>query len=259
MDVEPASPATKRHKIDNALAPFIQNPLFLLDALRDLHRDEESIMFPNATGDIVYVLQATGDATDELMSFDLAMCYDETVDCHEKIRYILEHEYSAIQNEEDNYSMYMFTVKPEPSSAELLEIMDVLNRMHAMRICECFRYFVKAPDRDVCYMCTMRGHLSSDLPVDCVICNDPVQTSMGSMEMKACCQQVMHKRCVELWRRDDASKICPICRSQHGGQVVVLTAADAAAPETAPETGEAVDAAVDAAEADAEDTTEARY
>jgi len=189
---------------------FITSAAHMMDALQALHKDEDAIMFSNQSGDMVFVLQSTSENTDTMMTFELSMVYDETKDCHGKIKRILDHEYGAMGNEDDNYTLYMFTLSQEPESEELYDTMRYINTAYNFRFCECFEYFIKHLDREVCYACTMRARPWTPKP--CVICSEPIHSWKGSMHMKACCGQWMHKRCLELWRRDSDSKICPICR-----------------------------------------------
>jgi len=193
---------------------FIVSTASLEQALRDLHRDEESIMFRNRSDDLTFILQATCEATDEFMSFDLSYMYDEDMDRHGKIKALMEHEYNALLNEEENWTMFQFTMTSDPSHEDMEEIMKLINKVYDLRICECFHHLIKHPDHPVCYMCTMRSPSITNTMegyASCVICNEAIHTPMGSVQ-KSCCSQVMHKRCLELWRRDDPLKICPICR-----------------------------------------------
>lgn len=198
------------------LAPdrFIISPMSLEQGLRDLHRDEEAVMFTNRSGDLTFILQATCEATDEFMSFDLSCMYDDDKDCHGKIKGLMDLEYNAFHNEEENWTLFQFTMTSEPSHDDLVEIMAYINKAYEMRICECFQHLIKNTDSTVCYMCTLRSPSTVNTLegyASCVICNEPIHTPMGSV-LKSCCQQTMHKRCLELWRRDDPLKTCPICR-----------------------------------------------
>ena len=189
---------------------FITSATQMMDALQALHKDEDAIMFSNQSGDMVFVLQSTSECTDEMMTFELALVYDETKDCHGKIKMIMDHEYGALENEEDNYTLYMFTLTKDPDAEDVYDTMRCINNTHKLRFCECFEHCIKGADREVCYTCTMRSRPWT--PIPCVICSDPIHTWKGSMHMKACCGQWMHRRCLELWRRDSDSKVCPICR-----------------------------------------------
>jgi hypothetical protein len=195
---------------------FIISPMSLEQGLCDLHRDEEAVMFQNRQGDMTFILQATCEATDEFMSFDVSYMYDDDKDCHGKMKTLMEHEYNAFHNEEDNWTLFQFTMTSDPSHEDLVEIMTLLNKVYEMRICECFQHLIKHPDRTTCYMCTLRSPNTVNIQegyASCVICNEPIYTPMGSIQ-KSCCQQVMHKRCLEIWRCDDSLKTCPICRQQ---------------------------------------------
>lgn len=193
--------------------PFVSSTDALLTALTDMHHDEESLMFTTRSGELTCILQSTSESDDEIMSFELALVYDEDTDCHGKLKTLLDHEYGAMYNEEEeNWTLYVFTLTRNPPTEDLYAIKRYLNKTYDMRICECFDHFVKS-EKSVCYRCTMcQTPGSSDRRETCVICNDPIETPMGSITMRSCCNQVMHKRCLELWRRDDATKICPVCR-----------------------------------------------
>jgi hypothetical protein len=193
---------------------FIVSPTALEHTLRDLHRDEQAVMFQNRLGDLTCILQPTCETTDDFMSFDLSCMYDEDKDCHGKIKEIMDLEFNAVHNEEGNWTLYQFTMTNEPKLEDLVEIMTFMNKVYELRICECFQHLIKNTDRNVCYMCTMRSPSTVNTEegyAECVICNEPIHTPMGSV-LKSCCQQTMHKRCLELWRRDDPLKTCPICR-----------------------------------------------
>lgn len=208
-----ASPDDEEHSPEQPdPTRFISSPESFLEALQDLHADEESIMFTNVDGDLTFILQSTSESTDEIMSFDISLMYDDSIDCHGKLKTLLDHEYNAVYNDDENWTLYVFALSQEPSSTELHDMMRLVNKTYNMRICECFEHLVKSPKRSVCYLCTMRKRATQEPQKSCVICNDAIQTPMGSVTMKSCCGQVMHRRCLELWRRDDARKICPICR-----------------------------------------------
>lgn len=189
---------------------FIAYPEYLLEALRDMHMLEEATMFENSAGDLQFILQSTSEATDEMMTFEIALLYDEAQDQHGKIRRILDLEFATVPNEDGNWTFYLGNLTQTPESEDLIEAAESINALRDIRICECFEYFIKTPGRHICYMCTMR-RLQDEVTRECVICNDPIRTRLGSIHM-TCCDQYMHKRCLELWRRDDSTKICPICR-----------------------------------------------
>lgn len=195
---------------DDPITRLVWSPESLLDALHLLHRDEESVMFQNSAGDMTFVFQSTSENTDEMMSFDLSFVYDETQDQHGKIKRLLDHEYGAMLNDEENYTMYIFTMSQQPDSTELYDTMRCLNTAYNLRFCECFEYFIKSPSLDVCYMCTMCQQPGSEVQT-CTICSDPIRTGRGSIHT-SCCEQWFHARCVELWRRDGIAKRCPVCR-----------------------------------------------
>jgi len=222
--------SSKRRRVNPSPADTEHTDVFIVEeqcmhqALCDLHRDEESLMFKNASGDIEFLIQPTSEPTDEYMTFDVCIVYDELSDAHGKIAAMMAREYGSMENEDGNWTLFVFSMQAtDPSAEDLAETMKYLNALYNMRYCECFEYFVKSPDRPVCYMCTIRGRTVSTDPrcpdsiqqiVECVICNDPVRTRRGVVEMRACCSQLMHRRCVELWRKDDATKVCPVCRSR---------------------------------------------
>lgn len=195
---------------------FIRNPRFLLEALQDIHKNEEAVIFKNRHGDMSFVLQSTSESTDQMMTFDVSYMYDEDEDCHGKIKHVLDMEYNAIRSDDSLWTLYMFTIGVDPPISDVEEMADALNTLYTIRFCECFEYFIKTPNRSLCHMCSMRRDTHENTQ-ECVICNDPILTELGSMHMKSCCGQYMHKRCVEMWRRDNPCKTCPICRknSQH--------------------------------------------
>ena len=189
---------------------FVAHPEYLLEALRDMHMLEESTMFENVSGDLQFILQSTSEATDEMMTFEVALLYDEATDQHGKIRRILDLEFATVPNEDGNWTFYLGNLAQSPSMDDLMEATESINALRDIRICECFEHFIKTPGRHLCYTCTMRRRQDEE-ERECVICNDPILTRLGSIHM-TCCGQYMHKRCLELWRRDDSTKTCPICR-----------------------------------------------
>lgn len=217
---QPVNRSVKRRRSNpegTAPTPFIVDTTCMFQALCDLHRDEESLMFKNCTGDLELLIQPTSEPTDEYMTFDLNVVYDETLDAHGKVGALLGREYGSIQNEDGTWTLFVFSMpRTSPPREELEETMKYLNGVYNMRYCECFEYLIKAPNRHMCYMCTIRGRIVTGQTeqVECVICNDPVKTSRGVVVMRACCSQIMHRRCLEMWRRDDTTKVCPVCRSR---------------------------------------------
>lgn len=204
MPIDPPPPEGEKR------TPFISCPVFFLEELIDLHKSEEDVVFKNRDGDMTFVLQTTSEATDEMMTFDLSYMYDEDEDRHGKIRNILDMEYNASQSDESLWTFYTFAVGKDPPLSEISEMADALDSVYSFRFCECFEYFVKNPDRHLCSICRMRREEREDVR-ECVICSELILTSRGRV-LKSCCGQYMHRRCVEMWRRDNASKSCPICR-----------------------------------------------
>lgn len=198
-------------RLDAGLGPFVPCIDRLRQTLMDMHAAEETMMFFNRHESLCYVLRSTSEAHDELMTFDVALLYDEDEDVHGKFKYLLDLEYSAVADPEDsNYIFETFTLHPSSDVAHLHDIQESLNALYELTICECYEYFVKAKKQELCFMCTLRGeHMREEHT--CIVCSERIHTHRGCRRM-ACCGTMVHAACHEMWRKSDINRVCMICK-----------------------------------------------
>lgn len=179
--------------------------------LVDMHRSEQTMMFFNRAESMCFVLRSTSEASDTLMTFDVALIYDEDEDVHGKFKYLLDMEYSAVADPEDsNYIFETFTLQDSSTREHLMDIQASLNALYDLTICECYEYFTKVKGRDICFMCSLRGEPMRSEET-CLVCSEPIRTQRGCRRM-LCCGTVVHLACHEMWRKSDINRVCMICK-----------------------------------------------
>ena len=183
----------------------------LLRTLKDMHLNEEAFMYRNRADDMTFMLRSTSEKTDQLMSFDLVIVYDETKDVRDAFKHVLNMEYTLVEDDGGDYIFDTITVANDATPGDMDEAVESINMFYELSICECYKNLVKSPTLGLCYICSIGRdpeYPGEDL---CVICADTVHTARGSICMK-CCNQPMHKKCYERWRSEEETRSCPICR-----------------------------------------------
>jgi len=191
--------------------PFIKNNAKLLETLQCLHANEEAFMFRNRADDMTIMIRSMADATDQMMAFELLVVFDPAEDKHSSMRRLLEMEYSCVKDDEDDYIFETIAVGKDVQPGEIDEVVDSMNFMYDMKICECFDHLMKTDDIDVCFMCNMTSGDEKNTGESCIICTDVIHTTRGLRRM-SCCTQTMHVKCYEKWKSTEDEKICPVCR-----------------------------------------------
>jgi hypothetical protein len=183
----------------------------LLRTLKDMHLNEEAFMYRNRSDDMTCMLRSTSEKTDQLMSFDLVIVYDESKDVHGAFKHVLDMEYTLVEDEGGDFIFDTITVANDATPDDMDEAVESINMFYELSICECYKNLVKSPTLGLCYMCAIGRDPEYPGEDSCVICADTVHTARGSVCMK-CCNQPMHKKCYERWRSEEETRSCPICR-----------------------------------------------
>lgn len=194
---------------------LIKDHAHFIAALARLNRHNEALQFPNCDNTFKIMIRPSSDDITEdesSMYFDVVIVYDESEDLHGKFARLLESEYCGYMDEGDFLIETLQVPKGDVLDADSIqEAIDTIENIYRMKICACFRYFLKDTDFDVCYFCQMTLPPQHEERPVCVICQDTMYP--GTIATLPCCKQEVHRRCLELWLMTRATRTCPLCRS----------------------------------------------
>ena len=199
---------------------LIRDATNFLESLRRMHRTNEAVVFPNCENSFKCMIRPTFPDEDEsedtaMMYFDLLIIYDESIDLHGKFCKLLEYEYSGYLEDGDFLIETLEISKGcEPDHEDLKEAIDSVELVYKMKICGCFKYFVKDDAKDLCYYChmTLPTKVEEDVVHQCVVCHDVIEEP--TKMILPCCKHPVHSKCVEIWLMNQAKRKCPLCRSE---------------------------------------------
>ena len=185
-----------------------------------MYRQNEALLFHNTDKSFKIMIRPSFPDVEQeeqtLMQFDLLIVYEESEDLHGKFFDILTFEYSGFMEDGDFTLDSLEIPKDETADGEhVAEAIRSIESVYAMTICDCYKYFKKDTDFDLCLFCQLTmppSNPEEEEQAVCVICQEPVYpTTQG---IQKCCKQVMHPKCLEMWLLPRPTRACPVCRSE---------------------------------------------
>lgn len=152
--------------------------------------------------------------TPRVMRFDVLFVYDQSQDLHGKFAEILDFETDGYLDD-DEFVMDQIEIPVDAGvdDCDVKKSIECVEKVYAMRVCTCFRHFVKHDDHELCYVCqmTLPSHSPGGDEIVCAVCRDVVVPS--AITIQSCCHQHLHRKCLELWLMRKSVRSCPLCRA----------------------------------------------
>lgn len=193
----------------------------LFNVARRLRDRNTSVCFWNASHEFRLLLRNVQYDQNDDLAFELAIVDDErneddSDDEDSQLSKVLELEYDGSFDPEDPEYFIIETLSfsgHNPEDPRVSEAMDKINDAYLTQFCHCGNYFLR-PGDDLCYSCEMRASEADLSKTECPICH--AETARLHMQVQACCKQLMHRRCIDTWRKMKEYKgetaSCPMCR-----------------------------------------------
>ncbi len=200
------------------MASLIRDSHSLLACLMRMRVTNDAVVFWNASREFRVMLR--NDPVDEesgVLAFDACILPDDSDDedddeggCPVRRALQLEHdgydEDGVFVVEAQSYRLEELTRRPDLLDGAVERINTVYNYV----VCKCGDYFIKdgAPQ---CLYCQLTQDSAADATKHlCPIC---LETGPARhMARQPCCSQMMHSRCLAVWKSSGRNATCPMCR-----------------------------------------------
>ena len=203
---------------------LVKDAKSLLGAMRRLHVANDAIMFWNTDETFKILLRndPEGDISQDGMTWDLSIVWDDDDDDDDHLTRVMELEHDGFLEEPGTFvvdsgsiaSMAAAFEDPD-GNADLAKARETINRVHAYTICPCAKYLIKDEDQRTCVFCHLTASPEDMQHHFCAICQS--DGTRRHMVQQACCKQYLHRTCLASWASKGPSSTtalaCPLCRT----------------------------------------------
>lgn len=192
---------------------LVRDAASLISTCRRLSVSNDAIAFWNI--DHKFKLMLRNDPIDhDTCGFDISILSGEDDDV-EDLSNVLALEHDGYYDEPGMFVLetLSFPRDAAPDHPEVVKAKDVINRIYGYRLCPCGSYMIKDSqdtNATICAFCQLTSTSADMEPVFCPICQD--STIRKHMTVQACCNQALHRTCLETWLAKSDSTRCPLCR-----------------------------------------------
>ena len=192
----------------------VTDPASFVRALRRVNASESSIAYDNEDGTLRFVIAHNDDGSaGKFMAFDVCIANtDSDGPAGERLAAIMALDHDVQTDEfSDCYDLETFELpKDGPiDDEELQEMIDLVNKTYAYKICPCDKYLIK-DKADLCFFCEATGDEAGLRKEQCPICLD--DGYMMHLKKTSCCGQLVHRRCTKQWSNAGKTDKCALCR-----------------------------------------------
>lgn len=199
----PPTPANAKARTGGGL--LVQHAESMASVMRRLHVANDALMFWNEQ--CSFKLMLRNDPVDpDTLACELALVTDEDSDGAA----MLEMCSDGYMDEPGTYVIDSWSFPLEGFGAEdAAKVMHAVNDAYLIRACPCGRYLIK-DDAPMCTFCDMISGPQQRAAHFCPICCDDGLAM--HMQRMPCCQQRLHRHCMDAWKAKSGDARCPMCR-----------------------------------------------
>ena len=182
---------------------LVQHADSMASVLRRLHASNDAFLFWNEQCNFKLMLR--NDPVDpETLACELAIVTDDTDSA------IFELCNDGYMDEPGTYVIDSWSFPLDSFGAEdATRVMHAVNDAYLIRACPCGRYQIK-DDAPMCTFCDMTSGPAQRTTHFCPICCDDGLAM--HMQRMPCCQQRLHRQCIDAWKAKSGDARCPMCR-----------------------------------------------
>ena len=186
---------------------LVQELKSLLAALERLFLLNDSVTFWNADRTLRYGLRNDPCEEEGSVAFEFYVVVDED-DPH---RALFDMSDDGYFDDDGSFVLNRWTFALASfGPGDAATVAGALNRAYLYRVCPCAKYLIK-DDAALCVFCQMTATVADRAVSFCPICcEDGVAMHMTR---STCCQQAMHRRCLDAWHAKQTPHTCPLCRA----------------------------------------------
>ena len=213
------SGTTRAHQSSNteSAAPewrdLVKEPASLIACFQRLHATNEGVCFWNADRTLKLMLRNNPDSSANTLSAELLLLCDDDDDdgsATKELETIMELDVdSYVDGGAWVLEEFLLDSSVEPTDDAVTGVMETINKVFNMRVCDCRKYMLREPDTPTCCFCVLTGTAADREPVNCPICY--ATGPRVGFKKQECCGQLMHLSCLNRWRATSANS-CPWCR-----------------------------------------------
>jgi hypothetical protein len=192
---------------------LIKDTQHALTVFQKLHSYNQTLTFWNHSHTFRVFIRNEEVLHSTKMHFEIGILADPDIDCmHIKEALHLEADGYFEDDEDTSFIFDSFTISREPSQEELTSAIDSLERVYALRLCDCNSYLLKDPQAMCCLHCYLTNSKEEMAEHFCPICLENALTC--HTHLTNCCNQRLHKRCLKEWQEnsEESDSRCVLCR-----------------------------------------------
>ena len=192
---------------------LVKDARSLISTCQRLSVSNDAVVFWNV--DNQFKLMLRNDPIDQdTCGFDISIMTGEDDDV-EDLSSVLALEHDGYFDEPGMFVLetMSFPRDAAPEHADVVKAMDTINRIFGYRLCPCGSYLIKDSldtNATICTFCQLTATAAELEPVFCPICQD--STIRKHMTVQTCCNQALHRSCLETWLAKSDCTRCPLCR-----------------------------------------------
>ena len=194
---------------------LVKDARSLISTCQRLSVSNDAVVFWNVDNQFKIMLR--NDPIDQdTCGFDISIMTGDDDDDVEDLSTVLSLEHDGYFDDEPGMFVLetmSFARDAAPEDASVVKAMETINRIYGYRLCPCRSYLIKDSlnyDTTICTFCQLTATAAELEPVFCPICQD--STIRKHMTVQACCNQELHRSCLETWLAKSDCTRCPLCR-----------------------------------------------
>ena len=193
---------------------LVREAASLIACFQRLHATNEGVCFWNVDRTLKLMLRNNPDSSANTLSAELLLLCDDDDDddgsATKELEEIMELDVdSYVDGDAWVLEEFLLDASVEPTDDAVTGVMETINKVYNMRICDCRKYMLREQDTSTCCFCLLTGTAADREPVNCPICY-AVGPRLGFRKQE-CCGQLMHTSCLNRWHATSANT-CPWCR-----------------------------------------------